>query len=34
MKPGDAIHFLEKFFARHKGKYELSLAESPEPVHT
>jgi hypothetical protein len=32
MKPEEAIRFLEKFFARHKGKYELSLAESPEPV--
>jgi hypothetical protein len=34
LKPEAAVRFLEKFFARHKGKYELSLAESPEPVHT
>jgi hypothetical protein len=34
LKPEEAVRFLEKFFARHKGKYELSLAESPEPVHT
>jgi hypothetical protein len=34
MTPEDAARFLAKFFARHKGKYELSPAESPEPVHT
>ena len=34
MTPEEAIRFLDKFFARHKGKYELTLAESPEPVHT
>jgi hypothetical protein len=34
LKPEEAVRFLEKFFARHKGKYELSLAESHEPVHT
>ena len=32
MKPEEAVRFLDKFFARHKGKYELSLAESPEPL--
>jgi hypothetical protein len=34
MPPEEALRFLEKFFARHKGKYELSLADAPEPVHT
>jgi hypothetical protein len=34
MKPEEAVRFLEQFFARHEGKYELSLADSPEPVHT
>src|SRR3712207_8168036 len=34
MKPAEAVRFLEKFFARHKGKYSLALAESREPVHT
>jgi hypothetical protein len=34
MRPDEAVRFLEKFFARHEGKYELSPAESPEPVHT
>ena len=29
---GEAVAFLERFFARHKGKYELSLAEAAEPV--
>src|SRR5215207_3388388 len=32
MKPAEAVRFLEKFFARHKGKYELTLAESRETV--
>src|SRR5919205_672492 len=32
LKPEEAVRFLDKFFARHKGKYELSLAESPEPL--
>jgi hypothetical protein len=30
MKPEEAARFLEKFFARHKGKYQLALADSPE----
>jgi hypothetical protein len=34
MKPAEAIAFLERFFARHKGKYELSVAETNEPVET
>jgi hypothetical protein len=32
LKPAASIEFLDNFFARHKGKYELSLAETPEPV--
>jgi hypothetical protein len=32
MKPTEAVEFLERFFARHKGKYELSVAETSEPV--
>ncbi len=32
MSPAEAVRFLDKFFARHEGKYELRLAESPEPV--
>jgi hypothetical protein len=32
LAPAEAIAFLEKFFARHEGKYDLSLAETPEPV--
>lgn len=34
MTPTEAIQFLERFFARHKGKYELSVAEAGEPVET
>jgi len=34
LTPADAVAFLKKFFARHEGKYELSLAETPEPVET
>jgi len=34
MPPREAVRFLEKFFARHEGKYELALADAPEPVHT
>ena len=34
MPPEEALRFIEKFFARHEGKYELSLADAPEPVHT
>lgn len=32
MTPEESIAFLKKFFARHEGKYELSLAETPEPA--
>ena len=32
MTPAEAVRFLERFFARHKGKYELSVAEAAEPV--
>lgn len=32
LKPAEAVRFLERFFARHKGKFELSLAEAAEPV--
>jgi hypothetical protein len=32
MSPAEAAAFIEKFFARHAGKYDLSLAETPEPV--
>ena len=32
LTPAEAVRFLERFFARHKGKYELSLAEAAEPV--
>ncbi|HEX8283539.1 MAG TPA: hypothetical protein VF588_09300 [Pyrinomonadaceae bacterium] len=32
LAPDEAVAFLEKFFARHEGKYELSLAGAPEPV--
>jgi hypothetical protein len=34
LKPAESIAFLERFFARHKGKYELSVAEAGEPVET
>jgi hypothetical protein len=34
MTPAEAVAFLKNFFARHDGKYELSLAETPEPVET
>ena len=34
LTPAEAVAFLKKFFARHEGKYELSLAETPEPVET
>jgi hypothetical protein len=34
MTPAEAVAFLRKFFARHEGKYDLSLAETPEPVET
>ncbi|HEX8355564.1 MAG TPA: hypothetical protein VF611_21840, partial [Pyrinomonadaceae bacterium] len=32
MTPADAVAFLKNFFARHEGKYDLSLAETPEPA--
>jgi hypothetical protein len=32
LKPAEAIRFLERFFARHKGKFELSLAGAAESV--
>ena len=32
MTPDESAAFLKKFFARHEGKYELSLAAAPEPV--
>ena len=32
LQPAEAVRFLERFFARHKGKYELSVAEAAEPV--
>jgi hypothetical protein len=32
--PAEAVAFLKNFFARHAGKYELSLAGEPEPVET
>ena len=31
LTPAEAVRFLERFFARHKGKYELSVAEAAEP---
>jgi hypothetical protein len=32
LQPAEAVRFLESFFARHKGKFELSLAGAAEPV--
>jgi hypothetical protein len=32
MPPAEAVAFLKNFFARHDGKYDLSLADMPEPV--
>ncbi|HEX6183856.1 MAG TPA: hypothetical protein VFZ44_08110 [Pyrinomonadaceae bacterium] len=34
LTPEGAVAFLKQFFARHEGKYELSLAAKPEPVET
>ena len=37
MSPAQSVAFLRNFFARHEGKYDLSLAEAPRPaeaVHT
>ena len=31
LSPAGAVAFLKNFFARHEGKYELSLTETPEP---
>lgn len=30
--PAEAVAFIKNFFARHEGKYDLSLADAPEPV--
>src|SRR5215216_3364492 len=32
LSPADSLAFIKNFFARHEGKYELSLAETPEPA--
>lgn len=32
MKPAEAVRFLDKFFARHRGKYELAPAAPAVPV--
>lgn len=32
LSPADAVAFIKNFFARHEGKYEVSLAEAPEPA--
>ena len=34
LTPDEAVAFLKNFFARHEGKYELSLAAAPQPVET
>ena len=34
MTPQESLAFIKNFFARHEGKYDLSLAETPEPVGT
>jgi hypothetical protein len=34
MTPQEAVRFLERFFARHSGKFELTLPHAHEPVHT
>jgi hypothetical protein len=34
LTPEEAVVFLKNFFTRHEGKYELSLAETREPVET
>jgi hypothetical protein len=34
MKPGDSVAFIKNFFTRHEGKYEVDLAETPEPAET
>src|SRR5215204_771856 len=32
--PADSVAFIKNFFARHEGKYEVGLAETPESVET
>jgi hypothetical protein len=32
MSPAQSVAFIKNFFARHEGKYEVSLAEKPEPA--
>jgi hypothetical protein len=32
MSPAQSVAFLKNFFARHEGKYDLGLSETPEPV--
>jgi hypothetical protein len=32
LSPAQSVAFLENFFARHEGKYDLGLSETPEPV--
>jgi hypothetical protein len=34
MSPAEAVDFLKRFFAHHEGKFDLSLAATPEPVET
>ena len=30
--PEESVAFIDNFFARHRGKYEVSLAATPEPA--
>ncbi|MBV9928809.1 MAG: hypothetical protein JOZ96_27585 [Acidobacteria bacterium] len=32
LTPADSVAFIKNFFARHEGKYEVGLAETPEPA--
>jgi hypothetical protein len=32
LSPAESVEFLRRFFARHEGKFDLTLAESPEPL--
>jgi hypothetical protein len=32
LSPAQSLDFIRNFFARHEGKYDLSLSETPEPV--
>ncbi len=34
LSPAESVEFLNNFFTRHEGKYDLSLAGAPEPVET